>query len=461
MFHTVKHGIAGVLRTWLAILAAAAAVLAAPAAAQDAKTYSNEQLDQMLAPIALYPDALLSQVLMASTYPADVVAAAKWSKDNPKQQGDAAVKAVESMGWDPSVASLVAFPQAIQTLGGQPEQVQKLGDAFLAQSKDVMDSVQRLRAKANQAGNLKSNEQQKIVTEPAPTGSSQQTVIKIEPTNPEVVYVPAYNPTVVYGAWAYPAYPPYYWPPPYGYYPGSALAAGIAFGVGVGVVNSLWGNANWGGGDVNINVNKYNNVNANNRINANSNNQNWNHNAANRKGVPYGDNATRQKFDRQAAGAGDRQDHRGRTDDRADNRGGDRGGDRARAEQTLQQRGLDPAQGRDNLANDPKTRDSARAAAQNADRSAARDGAQSRATSHDNAFSGARDSGGGRDQMDRGSSSQASMDRGGGGARAGGSSAGGGARAGTSSAGGGARAGSGGGGGRAGGGGGRGGGGRR
>ena len=449
MVHTVKHGLAVILRTGLAILAACGALIAGPAAAQDAKAFSNEQLEQLLAPIALYPDALLSQVLMASTYPADVVAAAKWSKDNPKQQGDAAVKAVESMGWDPSVASLCAFPQAIQTLGAQPEQVQKLGDAFLGQSKDVMDAVQRLRAKANAAGNLKSNEQQKVVTEPAPAGSTQQTVIKIEPAQPEVVYVPTYNPTVVYGAWAYPAYPPYYWPPPVGYYPGAALASGIAFGIGVGVVNSLWGNANWGGGDVNINVNKYNNINQNNRIQGGD-RQNWNHNSNNRKGVPYGDNASRQKYDRQTAGAGDRQSHRGHTDARS--------GDRARAEQTLQQRGLDPAQGRDNLARDPATRDSARAAAQNADRSAARDSAQSRQASHDNAFAGARDSGGGSRDFDRGSSSRASADRGGGGGgsfdRGGG---GGGSRA---SAGGGGRAG-GGGGGRGGGGGGRGGGGRR
>jgi hypothetical protein len=445
MLHSFKNGIAAVLRTWVAVLAAAVVLMPGPAAAQDAKAFSNEQLEQLVAPIALYPDALLSQVLMASTYPADVVAAAKWSKDNPKQQGDAAVKAVEGMGWDPSVASLVAFPQAIQALGGQPEQVQKLGDAFLGQSKDVMDAVQRLRAKANSAGNLKSNEQQKIVTEPAPAGSTQQTVIKIEPTNPEVVYVPSYNPTVVYGAWAYPAYPPYYWPPPVGYYPGAALATGIAFGIGVGVVNSLWGNANWGGGDVNINVNKYNNINQSNRISNTGDRQNWNHNASNRKGVPYGDNATRQKFDRQAAGAADRQNYRGHTDNRtADNRSGDR----ARAEQTLQQRGLDPAQGRDNLARDPATRDSARAAAQNADRSAARDSAQSRQGSQDNAFAGARDTGGGSRDLDRGSSSRASADRGSGAGGSRASASGGGGR----SAGGGGRGGGGGGGGRGGGG---------
>ena len=449
-----SRGVAASWRRWLAgcLMAIAALSGVAPLSAQEAKTFTNEQLDQMMAPIALYPDALLAQVLMATTYPADVAEAAKWSKENSKQQGDAAVKAVESKGWDPSVNSLVAFPQLIQTLGAQPEQVQKVGDAFLAQPKDVMDSVQRLRAQANKAGNLKSSEQQKVITEPAPAGSAQQTVIKIEPANPEVVYVPSYNPTVVYGAWAYPSYPPYYWPPPVGYYPGAALASGIAFGIGVGVVNSIWGGCNWGGGDVNINVNKYNNINAN-KIDASNRQSNWSHNSNNRKGVPYGDNASRQKYDRSVAGANERQGYRGKTDAQS--------ADRARAQQTMQQRGVDPAQGRQQLANDPGTRDQARAAAQNADRSAARDSA-SRQGSHDNAFAGARDSGASRDVSDRGSSSRASMDRGGGGASSMDRGGGGRASAGSSMSGGGrAGGGGGGGGGRGGGGGGRGGGGRR
>jgi hypothetical protein len=438
-----NRGVAANWRRWLAgcLVAVAALTGALPLYAQETKAFTNEQLDQMLAPIALYPDALLAQVLMATTYPADVAEAAKWSKDNPKQQGDAAAKAVEGKGWDPSVASLVAFPQLIQMLGAQPEQVQKMGDAFLAQPKDVMDAVQRLRAQANKAGNLKSNEQQKVVTEPAPAGSTQQTVIKIEPANPEVVYVPTYNPTVVYGAWAYPSYPPYYWPPPVGYYPGAALASGIAFGVGVGIVNSLWGGCNWGGGDVNINVNRYNNINTSNRIDASNRQSNWSHNSNNRKGVPYGDNSTRQKYDRSVAGANDRQGYRGKTDDRS--------GQRSQAQQSMQQRGIDPAQGRQQLANDPGTRDQARAAAQDADRSAARQNAQGRQGSHDNAFAGARDSGASRQAAaDRGDASRASMDRGGGGGGFSGGAGGGGGRAA-------------GGGGRGGGGGGRGGGGRR
>ena len=206
------------------------AALAAPGS--NAAALPNQaQLDQMMAPIALYPDSLLSQVLMAATYPADVADAAKWLKANPGQKGEAAVKAVANQPWDPSVQSLVAFPQVLEMMGAQPDWVQNLGDAFLASSKDVLDSAQRLRAQAQKTGSLKSSEQQKVLVEQEP--QTQQTVIRIEPANPQVVYVPAYNPTVVYGAWPYPAYPPYYYPPPAYYYPGAALATGIAFGVGV------------------------------------------------------------------------------------------------------------------------------------------------------------------------------------------------------------------------------------
>ena len=229
-------------------------LLAFSAWAQESKPFKAEELDQMLAPIALYPDALLSQVLMASTYPADVAEAAKWSKANPKQQGDAAVTAVQDKPWDPSVKSLVAFPQALATLAEKPEWVQRVGDAFLAQPNDVMDSVQRLRAAAEKSGNLKSNEQQKVIVEQAP--QTQQTVIKIEPANPQVVYVPAYNPTVVYGTWWYPSYPPVYLPPPPGYVVGTALVSGIAFGIGVGITNSLWGGCDWGHGDVDIDIDR-------------------------------------------------------------------------------------------------------------------------------------------------------------------------------------------------------------
>ncbi len=285
-------------------------------AASTAPKLGNQQLDALTAPVALYPDALLAQVLMASTYPQEVTEAAQWSKTNSNIKGDDAVKAVQSEPWDPSVQSLVAFPQALATMASKPDWMTQLGNAFIAQPSDVMDSVQRLRRAAQTAGNLKSTEQQKIVVE-------QQT-IQIQPANPQVVYVPTYNPTVVYGAWPYPAYPPVYVPPPPGYAIATGFATGLAFGAGIAVANSLWGNCDWNHGNVNVNVNRYNNINVNNRLNANSNNVNWNRNDPqfNRNNV-----ANRQNnFNNQNLGAANRDQYRGRNDARA------------QAAQTLQQR---------------------------------------------------------------------------------------------------------------------------
>ncbi|MGO4762645.1 DUF3300 domain-containing protein [Cupriavidus sp. 2KB_3] len=255
----------------------------------------NAHLDQLLAPVALYPDALLSQVLMASTYPADVAAAAEWSKANASLSGDAATKAVTNEQWDPSVQSLVAFPSVMDMMGRQPQWVNSVGDAFLAQPDDVMDSVQRLRVQAQKAGTLKTTEQQKVVTQQ----SGGTTIVQIEPANPQVVYVPTYNPTVVYGAWPYPAYPPAYYPPPPGSVFASALVAGVGFGLGVAAVNSLWGGFNWNSHDVNINVNRYNNINVNQRLDVNRSNVNWQHNPANRGNVPYKNSNVANRFDAQ------------------------------------------------------------------------------------------------------------------------------------------------------------------
>ncbi|HSV61272.1 MAG TPA: DUF3300 domain-containing protein [Variovorax sp.] len=418
----------------------AAPVSTAPAADG---TFSQAQIDQMMAPIALYPDSLLSQVLMASTYPADVADAAKWSKANPQQSGDAAVRAVESQPWDPSVKSLVAFPQVLQTMGDKPDWVQNLGDAFLASSKDVLDSAQRLRARARDSGNLKTTEQQTVTVE--------QQAITIAPANPQTVYVPTYNPAVVYGTWPYPAYPPYYWYPPSmyypGYYPGAALATGIAFGIGVAAVGALWGGCNWGGGDVNINVNRYNSINSNRQLNANQNR--FQHNASNRRGVPYRDSRSQQQFGKNVPGAENRGDFRGRDPGRD--------AQRQQAQSSLQQRGMDPGAGRDQLRNDPGARQRADAAARGQGGFGGNDGL-SRVDSRggagtDNAFRGAGNAGQSRQQMDRGNASRQSMQQhsGGRGGYGGGGYSGGGRGGG----------GYGGGGGRGGGGGGRGGGGRR
>ena len=185
---------------------------AAPVAGQSAPApIAQEKLDSLLAPIALYPDQLLAQALMASTYPLDVVEAARFVRANKDLKGDALDKAVLQKKWDPSVQSLTAFPQVLEMMDNKLEWTQAIGDAFLADSKRVMQTVQSLRQKAEAAGNLKSNEQQKVV--------KQESVIIIEPAKPEVVYVPTYNPTVVYGSWWAPTYPPYYYPPPAYYYP--------------------------------------------------------------------------------------------------------------------------------------------------------------------------------------------------------------------------------------------------
>jgi len=236
-----------------------------PAAAGDSTTVFNaEQLDALLAPIALYPDALLAQVLMATTYPLQVVAASRWLDDpaNKNLAGDALAQALVSQAWDPSVKSLVRFPQVLAMLNDKLDWTQQLGYAFATQQADVMNSVQRLRQQAQAAGYLKTTEQQTVVVE--------KTTIVIQPANPQTVYVPVYNPTVVYGVWPYPAYPPVYYPPPPGYVVGNAFVAGLAFATGVAVVGSLWGWARpvWYGGtggygSVNVNVNRYNNINVN------------------------------------------------------------------------------------------------------------------------------------------------------------------------------------------------------
>ncbi|MBV4462924.1 DUF3300 domain-containing protein [Pseudomonas sp. SWRI79] len=294
------------------------------AAAKDA-VFTQEQLDQMLAPIALYPDPLLAQVLMATTYPGEIAEAVTWSKAHPDAKGDDAVKQVASQPWDPSVQALVAFPQVLVTLGQDPVWVQRLGDAFLAQPDDVMGGVQRLRHQAQAAGNLQSNQYQNVTVQavaapapaatPAPAPASSTSTIIIQPSDPQVVYVPSYNPTTTYGTWPYPASPPVYYPPPPAYYPGSALMAGLAFGTGVAIVGALWGECDWGNNDIDIDVDRYNNINRNNQI---TNNQNkWQHNTVHRDGVPYRDSKSREQYGRQLDGANKREAYRGEDAQRA------------------------------------------------------------------------------------------------------------------------------------------------
>jgi hypothetical protein len=219
------------------LLAALLALLiAVPAAyAQERKTYGQAELDQMLAPVALYPDDLLSQVLMASTYPLEVVEAARWSRAHPGIQGDEAVRAAADKDWDPSVKSLLAFPNVLARMDENLDWTRRLGDAFLAQETQVMDTVQQLRQRAQAAGNLAPDERQRVVAD-------GRTIV-IEAADPRVVYVPYYDPYVAYGPWWWSAYPPVVWAP----WPGYAVGRpGLWWGVGVGITAGFFfGGVDW------------------------------------------------------------------------------------------------------------------------------------------------------------------------------------------------------------------------
>jgi len=241
--------------------------------------FTQEQLDTALAPVALYPDSLLAQLLMATTYPDQVLQAAQWSKANPKMKGDEAVKAVQDRNWDASVASLVAFPQVLEMLSQKPEWVKELGEMFLADPDGVMSAIQGLRKKAYDAGNLKDTKEQKVVvqektaTESSSSGTGNTTIIEIQPANPQTIYVPVYNPTVVYGPWWYPT-PPFFWHPPY-YNPVGAI---IGFGAAIAIGHALWSHWDWHHHDININVNRYNNININRRLDIRDKQASWRQN---------------------------------------------------------------------------------------------------------------------------------------------------------------------------------------
>jgi Protein of unknown function (DUF3300) len=485
------------LRSMIVWVLLAVALSPLPATSQEAgKGFKPEELEQLVAPIALHPDPLLVQVLMASTYPLEVVQAARFVKENPNLKGEQLNEALRQHPWDDSVKSLVTFPQALTMMNDKLDWLQKLGDAFLGQQQELMAAVQRLRARAQASGQLKSTPQQNVIVEPAaavpsppqgaapPPGAPQApppvaqappapvaqgqpapttvqvvqappTIIKIEPANPQVVAVPSYDPTVVYGGWPYPAYPPYY-PYPPGYF----AAGAFMFGASVAVGAALWSNADWNGGDVNINNSTANNFtnNVNNKNEARArvehrsaaggsgtagqNRGKWQHNPEHRKGVQYRDTATQQRFNKTGpANAQSREAFRGRSGQGSD-------GGRAAQQGGIGQQGPRASQG-------AVTRDGAGGLA---DRSAPQasprtsgigqgGGGQARQAG---AFEGM---GGGRDAQSissQGRSSRESYSRSSGGSRAGGSAGGG--RSG-GSAGGGRSGGGGGGGGRSGGGG--------
>jgi hypothetical protein len=262
----------------------------------DAAKIPNDQLDSLVAPIALYPDPLLAQVLVASTYPLEIMQLQQWLGRHKDLKDKALVDAVEKQAWDASIQALAPLPDVVKRLSDDIQWTTDLGNAFLAQQSDVMDAVQRMRMKAKDTGNLKSSEQQTVETKVI----ENKSVVVIQPSSPEVIYVPSYNPTVVYGPPVYP-YPPIYYPPP-GYY-----AAGMAISFGVGLaIGAAWGGGwGWGagwGGNNSININNNNNfVRNSNRQNVNNignrtGNNTWQHNPQHRGGTPYSNRATAQRF---------------------------------------------------------------------------------------------------------------------------------------------------------------------
>src|SRR5215831_15492485 len=347
------------------------------------------ELDQLLAPIALYPDPLLSEILIASTYPLEVVQADRWAKSNTALKGDALITAVGKQSWDDSVKSLVQVPSVLAMMSEQLDWTQKLGDAVLAQQADVMDAIQRLRARARANGKLESTKEQTVTVK---TEDQKQYVV-IEPTSTNQIYVPYYEPAVVYGDWPYPDYAPYYFPPPYGYIPGAALATGVAFAAGVAARHAFWGNCDWGRHNINV---ASRNVNINNFDRSNMNNfTKWEHNADHRHGVKYNNADVRQKFAKTdiQAGKAARQDFRGKDGQKVlePDRGRPGAGDRDR-----------PAAGdRDR----PAAGDRDRSPAGDRDRSGA--GGQDRSGSVDRDRSQARDTGG-RQEAGAGKASQKS-----------------------------------------------------
>jgi len=312
-------------RTWSAAALLAVLLLAgAPAyasAAADQPAFKQEELEQMFAPIALYPDSLLSQVLMASTYPLEVVQADRWIKKNADLKGDALAKALEGQSWDPSVKSLVNFPQVLTMMNENLDVTVKIGDAFIGQQKEVMETVQKLRGKAQETGNLKTTPEQKVAVE----RQDNTQVIVIEPADPQVVYVPTYSPTVYYSTWPYPAYPPYpYYPPGYVVRPGLAFAAGVGIGFAWGYA---WGHCDWHGGDVDIDIDRHTDINThidrdkykkdlqNRDQNVRDGKGSFQHDPSHRQGVAYRDQKTASQFGRAttADAAKARESFRGRT----------------------------------------------------------------------------------------------------------------------------------------------------
>ena len=283
------------LRSFVIALLALGMLAAMPVGGQplpspDAPRYSQDELDQLLAPIALYPDELLAQVLMAATYPLEVVQAARFLAQNPGLSGDGLDQALAERNWDPSVQSLAAFPQVLTMMDEQLEWTQRLGDAFLVDQPRVMDTVQSLRRRAEAAGNLQSTPQQTVI--------AADSEIVIQPSQPDVIYVPVYDPLLIYGPWWAPAYPPWFWYPPpiYGYPIGPVFAVGIWFGYGWAISHDHWGWAHpdWRHHGVALDTSHNRFWNHPGRLLPPG--STWQHSPDHRRGIAYPDPVTRDRF---------------------------------------------------------------------------------------------------------------------------------------------------------------------
>lgn len=272
--------------------AAAAQQAAGQPAAGDsaAAKLPPEALEALVAPIALFPDDLLAQTLVASTYPLEIVQLHQWMAKHPDLKDKALADSVARQPWEASIQSMAAVPELVKRLADDIQWTTDLGNAFLAQQAEVMNAVQRLRKKAQGKGALETNEQQKVETKVV----EKDTVIVVQSANPEIVYVPTYSPSVVYGPppMYYP-YPPIYYPP---YTPGAAF---VSFSFGFMMGAAIWGGsccyAGWGGSN-NIIINNNNNFNQINHNRGGRGSGNWEHNPSHRGGAPYGDRATASKF---------------------------------------------------------------------------------------------------------------------------------------------------------------------
>ncbi|HEY7301703.1 MAG TPA: DUF3300 domain-containing protein [Xanthobacteraceae bacterium] len=272
-----------------------------PASAPSAQALTPQQIDQLVAPIALYPDNLLGQVLTASTYPLEVVMAARWSTANSKVTGPQLEEAMQMQPWDPSVKALTAVPQTLQMMNDKLDWTKELGEAYLAQPDDVATSVQRLRARADASGNLKPSNQVRIKHIPPPPPPADLAVgtpppppeyIAIEPVQPDVLFVPVYDPFLVYGVWPWPAYRPFYW------YPPGFVSVGV-FGWGAPLVvgAAIWSSYNWYSRRVDVDVVRFNRFNHTNLVNSPE-NRAWRHDPVHRGNIAYSNPKLREEFGR-------------------------------------------------------------------------------------------------------------------------------------------------------------------